>query len=118
MIFLIGLFAKHAIVDLGLQSMLTGIKKHDYFSNAHIHYAQHGFFTLILALALFDPTVAVALAFVDYLLHWHVDFFKHHLMIKFGIKSQTTAWWWLNVVDQTAHYLTYFALYRLSIDFG
>ena len=109
------LMIKHFIVDLGLQQYIGPSDKHRYFSSmAHYHYAQHGLATLLVCLVVVLPVeIAILIGVVDYIIHWHVDYGKHQLNARFGIKSQTQRWWWSNVLDQSLHYATYYALAKM-----
>ena len=108
--FFLLLLIKHAIVDLGIQSQLKNINKEKYFGNGHIHYVHHGLATLIIAALFLQVIPALICAFLDYVIHWHIDYGKHKINKIFKIKSRTTAWWWTNVTDQCLHFLTYYCL--------
>src|SRR5210317_517595 len=108
--FLLLLLIKHAIVDLGVQSQLQNINKSRYFGNGHIHYMHHGIGTLVVA-GLFLPAVTTILcAFIDYFIHWQIEYSKHKINKILDIQSRTTAWWWTNVLDQGLHFATYYCL--------
>lgn len=107
MIYLYALIVKHVIVDLGLQSYLTGQTKYPYFSNGHVHYVQHGVTTAGVSVFFLPFELALLVGVFDYLIHWHIDFGKHRFNTYFGIVARTNAWWWTNVVDQILHFSTY-----------
>ena len=105
--FLLLLF-KHAIVDLGMQSQLQGIDKGKYFGNGHIHYAQHGIATFILC-AIWLPVVpTIICTIIDYIFHWHIDYSKYKLNNLFKLEYRSKGWWYLNVLDQCCHFITYY----------
>lgn len=108
--FLLLLLIKHAVIDLGVQSQLQNIDKSGYFGNGHIHYMHHGIGTLIVA-GLFLPVVpAILCAFLDYFIHWQIDYGKHKINSVFNIVPRSTGWWWTNVIDQCFHFITYYFL--------
>ena len=112
--FLILLLIKHAIVDLGVQSQLTNIDKSRYFGNGHEHYMHHGLGTLIVA-GLFLPAVPVILcAFIDYFIHWQIDYCKHTANNLLNVQARSTMWWYTNVIDQSLHFITYYLLVKYS----
>ena len=98
------LFIKHAIFDLGLQPMGTGPYKLVYIGKAHLwHYGPHGLGTMLI-LALYTPLeLAVLLGLLDYVLHWHTDFFKTH------IRALD------NAVDQILHFLGYYLIVQIVL---
>lgn len=106
------LIVKHCICDLGLQSQLLWGKtyrKHNYFG-CHSHYLHHAIGTLIVSLFFVNPILAVQLAVVDYIAHWHIDFCKHRINNWAGCTRQDKLYWWIAVVDQLLHFLTYYLL--------
>jgi len=109
------LLLKHAIVDLGVQSHFSGLRKQAYISNAHIHYLHHGISTLLIAAFFVDPLLAVACAIIDYLAHWHIDWGKHRINTAFSIKSRSRLWWWTNSVDQLLHFVTYYIIVLIGV---
>ena len=102
------LFVKHFIVDFVLQTNEHVLNKGIYGAWKGIeHSLQQGIGTLI-CLVLFIPFwVALALAAIDFLIHYHVDWGKININ-----KSQKLTpadnkfWFWLGL-DQLAHSLTY-----------
>ena len=108
--FFLLLLIKHAIIDLGVQSQLKNIDKSRYFGNGHEHYMHHGISTLVIA-GLFIPAVpAILCAIVDYFIHWQIDYSKHKANNFFKIAPRSIAWWWINVIDQILHFITYYVL--------
>ena len=106
------LLIKHTIVDLALQHYIKGQKKLQWLNPlAHWHYAQHGIGTLIVTLPLTgDLLVAASVSLLDYLIHWHVDWVKHHWIARHGWSSVDSGFWWAAAIDQAFHYLTYCAI--------
>ena len=112
--FFLLLLMKHAIMDLGIQSQLDSINKSRYFGNGHIHYLHHGIGTLVIAGLCLSAIPAILCAIVDYILHWHIDYSKHKVNVFFKIEARSTAWWYINVIDQCLHYTTYYLLVMYS----
>ena len=110
------LMIKHAIVDLGMQPFgLRNIKLRYFGWKAHQqHYIPHGVLTMLI-LALYGPLeLAVALGFLDYILHWHTDYSKSHIRGYFGLTIIDRKYWLLNMVDQMFHYLGYYIIVILA----
>jgi hypothetical protein len=109
------LLIKHTIVDLALQYYLKGQQKLQWLNpKAHIHYAQHGIGTLIVTVPLTgDLLVSALVSLLDYLIHWHVDWAKHHWIARHGWSSADSGYWWAAAIDQALHYLTYCAIVLL-----
>jgi hypothetical protein len=110
------LFIKHAIFDLGLQPMGTGPYKLVYIGKAHLwHYGPHGLGTMLI-LALYTPLeLAVLLGLLDYVLHWHTDFFKTHIRAFYNWNNKQRQFWLLNAVDQILHFLGYYLIVQIVL---
>ena len=97
------LFVKHFIMDYVLQRAYHFQHKGIYGHPGGLqHAALHGFGTF-LCLIYFTPH-ALALSLVDFVAHYHVDWFK----TKYGPKDNTKSifWVWFGA-DQLTHALTY-----------
>ena len=117
--FLLLLLIKHAIIDLGVQSQLRNINKSRYLGNAHEHYLHHGMSTLVIS-GLFVPAIpAILCAIIDYFIHWQIDYCKHKINNYFNIAPGSITWWWINVLDQCLHFVTYYflAIYFNALSF-
>lgn len=110
--FLLALVIKHFVVDLGMQQYLGPRPKHEYLGSGHRHYLEHAIFTAFIAL-FFVPKFAIVIAVLDYVAHWHIDWGKHHINRWLRFEPRSQYWWWLMVVDQIAHMLTYYALAKM-----
>ena len=106
-IIFVALFIKHWYIDFINQSMEEVVGKGIY-GNAYgvMHSLKHGVATfLIFWFFLGNWPLAIILGFIDFVLHYHIDYFKQKLN-----KGLTTAdrmfWVWLGA-DQALHYLTY-----------
>ena len=105
------LMIKHFIIDLGVQQYLGQSGKHRYFSKlAHYHYLHHGLGTFVVCWLLLPVDIALLIGIVDWFVHWHIDFCKHHLNRAIGAVPRTMRWWWTNVLDQCLHTATYWII--------
>ncbi len=111
--FFLVLMIKHFIVDLGAQQYLGPGNKQQWLGAGHNHYFQHGLSTAFIALW-FAPEIAVVIGILDYVIHWHIDWGKHHLNRFLKIEAKSPAWWWTNVLDQCLHVITYYALVKIA----
>jgi hypothetical protein len=109
------LLIKHTVVDLALQHYIVGQKKLQWLNpKAHWHYAQHGIGTMLVTFPLTgDLLLSALVSLLDYLIHWHVDWAKHHWIHRYGWTSADAGFWWAAAIDQTLHYLTYCAIVML-----
>ena len=105
---LLALFGiKHFIADFLMQYDYMLREKSIYGATGGLHHAiVHASFTfLILVFFCSNANDIIALSFADFVLHYHIDYFKQRLN-----KGLTTAdrkfWIWLGL-DQALHYLTY-----------
>ena len=110
--FFLALVIKHFVIDLGMQPYMGTRNKHVYLGNGHRHYLEHAIGTAFVALW-FVPYFAIVIAVLDYVLHWHIDYSKHHINRWLQLEPRTEYWWWLIVGDQIAHMLTYYALAKM-----
>jgi Protein of unknown function (DUF3307) len=105
---LLALFGiKHFIADFLMQFDYMLREKGIYGAIGGVHHALvHASWTfLILVFFCSSADEIIALSFADFVLHYHIDYFKQKLN-----KGLTTAdrmfWVWLGA-DQALHYLTY-----------
>ena len=105
---LLALFGiKHFIADFVMQYDYMLREKGIYGAEGGIHHAiVHASFTfLILMFFCSDAHVVIPLSFADFILHYHIDYFKQQL--NRGLTSADRQFWvWLGA-DQALHYLTY-----------
>jgi len=107
--FFLVLMIKHFIVDLGFQQYLGPRAKLQWVGDGHTHYLHHGISTMFIALW-FVPEIAVVIGLLDYVIHWHIDWGKHHLNKFLNCEARSITWWWTSVLDQCLHVLTYYFL--------
>lgn len=102
---LIGFGVKHFICDFLLQFNYMVKEKGIYGAYGGLHHAGlHGFFTFVVLLP-YAPGIALQAAFVDFVLHYHIDWTKQKLN-KGLTPADRKFWIWLGL-DQALHYLTY-----------
>ena len=113
---LLALFGiKHFIADFLMQFPYMLREKGIYGAEGGLHHAGvHACWTfLILVPFIHRPSDLIALSLVDFVLHYHIDYFKQKLN-----KGLTTAdrnfWIWLGL-DQALHYLTYIAIIAIAL---
>jgi hypothetical protein len=108
------LFIKHWYIDFVNQSA-EEIKGKGIYGNAHgvMHSIKHGLVTATVMLCfVYDPLVAIVLGFIDFVLHYHIDYCK----IRFGNRDVTTTAFWAQLgLDQLAHAVTYLWLVWLLV---
>jgi hypothetical protein len=107
------LFTKHFIIDFPLQKPYQWMNKGTYgHPGGLLHSGLHGFGTFFV-LFFFTP-MAWALALLDFVVHYHVDWAKMRLNAKMGWGANThEEFWWLLGLDQYLHALTYIAIVGL-----
>lgn len=108
------LFIKHWYIDFVNQSDAE-VKGKGIYGNwdGLGHSIKHGLATsVIFFLFLFDVQFALLLGFIDFVVHYHVDYCK----MRFGNRDITTKAFWAQLgLDQLAHYLTYLLLVWLLV---
>jgi hypothetical protein len=105
---LLALFGiKHFVADFLMQFSYMIREKGIYGATGGVHHALvHASFTfLILVFFCSGADEIIALSFADFVLHYHVDYFKQHLN-KGLTPADRKFWIWLGL-DQALHYLTY-----------
>ena len=104
------LLVKHAIIDLALQTQLLWGRAHEknnYFGG-HQHYFHHAVGTFLVCIWFLDLSMTCLLTVLDYIAHWHIDFFKHFINLRLKVYSKKNIlWWWTATIDQILHFLTY-----------
>ena len=103
------LFTKHFVLDFILQNQYQIQNKGTYgHPGGILHSGLHGIATW-LCLIWFTP-LALWLAFVDFVVHYHIDWAKMHLNRITGWTINQSPFWWLFGLDQYLHALTYIGL--------
>ena len=112
---------KHTICDLMLQgTWRLRANKTPYIRSprAHGHYLVHGVGTVLLLLWFCNPYIALCVGIVDYIAHWHIDWFKSNFIEWSGWRFPTPGFWWLQALDQTLHFVTYYIFTVYLVDNG
>ncbi|MBL8790529.1 MAG: DUF3307 domain-containing protein [Rhizobiales bacterium] len=103
---------KHFICDAPLQTgAMVRDKGHYGRVLGIVHAGIHGagtLGTLLLFGAL--PLLAVKLALLDFVIHYHVDFSKEQIVRRAGWTTSVPQFWWALSADQMMHQLTYLLL--------
>jgi len=105
---LLALFGiKHFIADFLMQFPYMLRDKGTYLAEGGIHHAlTHASWTfLILVLFIHHANDLIALSLVDFVLHYHIDYFKQQL--NKGLTAADRQFWVWMGLDQALHYLTY-----------
>ena len=103
------LVIKHWYVDFVFQTQDEISTKGDYGAWSGIkHSLKHGVATTVIFLALdVSPLLAIAVGFLDVVIHYHVDWVK----MNHGNKDIADPKFWKHLgLDQMIHYLTYLLL--------
>ena len=111
------LFIKHWYIDFVNQSMAEVVGKGIY-GNAQglMHSIKHGVATAFIFWAFTgDFEFSVIIGFIDFVLHYHIDWAKININKKYNYTTENPKFWaWLGA-DQLAHSLTYLGLVWLAI---
>jgi hypothetical protein len=113
---LLALFGvKHFVADFLMQYDYMLREKSIYGATGGVHHSLvHASFTFLI-LVFFCPNVntIIALSFADFVLHYHIDYFKQQ--VNRGLTSADRQFWiWLGA-DQALHYLTYIAIIAIVL---
>lgn len=109
--------AKHFICDGPLQTSAM-VRDKGYYGRwlGLRHAATHGAGTLVVFLiGSIAPAWALGLAFVDFAIHYHVDFSKEQIVRRAGWTTANPQFWWSLSADQMLHQLTYIALSAVAL---
>jgi len=108
------LFTKHFVVDYPLQPRYQYSNKGTYLHpGGLLHAGLHGVGTYLCFVA-FTPVAALYLAWIDAVIHYHVDWAKMNLNARLGWGPTThEQFWWLLGLDQFLHALTYIGMVAL-----
>lgn len=111
--FLFWMQFKHLLVDFPLQGAYQYSNKGTYgHPGGILHAALHAIATAIVLLSFqFSLGLAVAVGFLELLVHYHIDWGKVNLNKKLGWGMNThEQFWWLLGFDQFLHQITYLAI--------
>jgi len=111
---LLALFGiKHFIADFVMQYPYMIREKGIYGATGGLHHAiVHAcltFFVLVMACVNgANGFIIIALSFADFVLHYHIDYFKQKL--NRGLTTADRQFWIYLGLDQALHYLTYIGI--------
>jgi len=110
------LFVKHWYIDFVNQNNVEIASKGIYGDSAGInHSAKHGIgtlFCIVFVTGLDYIPFAGILAFLDFILHYHIDWIKSN----YSRNDITQKTFWTDLgLDQLAHYVTYLIIARLVL---
>ena len=105
------LFTKHFIIDFLLQAKYQWSNKGTYgHPGGILHAGLHGIGTLV-SIVWYAPNMAVQLASIDMLIHYHIDWLKMNLNDWFMWRADTHKEFWILLgIDQYLHALTYIGI--------
>lgn len=110
LIILYGLFVKHAIADLAMQSLrkTPGDKSDLKSPKGYIHAADHAGLTfIVIALLTNNVAISISIALLDYILHFTIDYFKTKIIKRYEWTSSDNSYWITQSIDQILHYTCY-----------
>ena len=110
LIILYGLFVKHAIADLAMQSLrkTPGDKSDLKSPKGYIHAADHAVLTfIVIALLTNNAITSVSIALLDYVLHFTIDYVKTTVIKRYKWTPTDNSYWITQAVDQILHYTCY-----------
>ena len=106
------LFTKHWYIDFVNQSQKE-VDGKGIYGNADglMHSIKHGVATMLIMYAfVYEPLVAIVVGFIDFVLHYHIDWAKMNINKKYNYTIEMPQFWaWLGA-DQLAHQITYIGL--------
>lgn len=103
------LFTKHFLIDFPLQTPYQYLNKGTYgHPGGLLHSGLHGLATLLI-FSLVTP-LALLYGFVDFLIHYHIDWAKVNLNSYYQLTPEKPQFWTLLGLDQYLHAMTYLAL--------
>jgi hypothetical protein len=110
---LVLLFSKHFIVDFPLQTPYQWMNKGTYgHPGGLLHSGLHGLATFVIfSLFLVSIKLALVLAIIDFVVHYHIDWAKVRINKHYGWSpDKHPEFWVLLGLDQYLHAMTYIAM--------
>ena len=86
------------------------IDKTKYLGNGQTHYLHHSVLTLLITLNFTSIPLAIAVALLDHIAHWHIDFWKSICVKMFRVNRSSGTFFRIQSLDQMLHFLTYFII--------
>jgi|ERR1041384_7141728 hypothetical protein len=110
------LFIKHFVADFVYQPPYQFMNKGTYgHPGGIVHAGQHTILSLIILLFFVSPGIAFALALAEFLIHYHMDWFKmkYNKLKGWGANTHSQFWTLLGL-DQLVHSLTYVGMVGIA----
>jgi hypothetical protein len=116
LIILVLLQIKHFVVDFLLQTRYQWSNKGTYgHPGGVLHSGLHGVGTYLCVALFTSHEVALGLALIDWVVHYHIDWAKMRLNERFGLTPASPKFWVLLGLDQLLHQLTYVGILLLVV---
>jgi hypothetical protein len=111
------LILKHFLADFVFQTNTMVMEKGTYGARGGIqHSAIHAVLTGLVFYAVFTDFFSIVLiAFIDGVVHYHIDWAKMNINKNKNLTPADEAFWFWLGLDQLMHYLTYIGLIALVI---
>lgn len=102
------LFTKHFIIDFINQTNEEVESKGKYLEILGMwHSIKHGIATMIIMVPFCGFYWAIVAGLIDYILHYHIDYFKMRIGKSMNLNPSNKAFWIIIGLDQYLHTLTY-----------
>ncbi|MDP2154288.1 MAG: DUF3307 domain-containing protein [Methylotenera sp.] len=115
---LLCLFIKHFICDFPLQAFPWMYKNKGAYGHVGglVHATIHGAGTFIVLIYWLGLSAWI-FALADMVAHYHIDWAKMNISMKFDLKANNSEWFWILLgFDQLLHHLTYFAIIAIAFN--
>ena len=108
---------KHFIFDYPLQTAYQLNNKGTYGHPGGILHSGLHVVGTSTAFLIITPTLAIGAAIMvgEFLLHYHIDWSKDHVIRGMGLNAKDRGFWWSIGVDQLLHHLTYVAIAAILV---
>ena len=108
---------KHFIFDYPLQTAYQLNNKGTYGHPGGILHSGLHVVGTSTAFLIITPTLAIGAAIMvgEFLLHYHIDWSKDHVIRGMGLNAKDRGFWWAIGVDQLLHHLTYVAIAAILV---
>lgn len=108
---------KHFLADFIFQTKFQYENKGNYGKlGGIVHSGIHAVLTFSIAFYFtYEIQTALTVAAIDFLIHYHIDYFKVKLNKKLNLVPTQDMFWWLLGFDQMLHMLTYVFLVNIMI---
>lgn len=101
---------KHFLADFVIQTPRMIHEKGIYGASHGIYHSLWHSAGTLLAFIWLHPVIGIATAFIDFLMHYHIDYAKSRINELQKLTVKDSAFWVWFGLDQLAHQITYIAL--------